>query len=83
MTLLDEHTLTGFRENVAVLFFILSALFDSLRIFCLLADDDDGPEVKRTRTDSPAAGYSGTPPGPMMPGGMGPGMQRPSYGPPG
>lgn len=47
------------------------------------ADDDDGPEVKRTRTDSPAAGYSGTPPGPMMPGGMGPGMQRPSYGPPG
>ena len=76
---LDEHTtLTGLRENVTLLL-LLFGRFNSLRIFSLLADDDDGPEVKRTRTDSPAAGYSGTPPGPMMPGHM----QRPQYGPPG
>ena len=79
---LDEHTtLTGLRENDTLLL-LLFGRFNSLRIFSLLADDDDGPEVKRTRTDSPAAGYSGTPPGPMMPGGMA-GMQRPTYGPPG
>lgn len=50
----------------------------------LLAEDDDGPEVKRSRTDSPAAvaGYSGAPPGAMMPGAMA-GMQRPPYGAPG
>jgi len=48
------------------------------------AEDDDGPEVKRSRTDSPAAvaGYSGAPPGAMMPGAMA-GMQRPPYGAPG
>lgn len=46
------------------------------------ADDDDGPDAKRAKTDSPAAGYSGTPP--MMPVGPGmpPGMQRPPYGAP-
>ena len=69
MTCLD-----GLRDDVNV---PLASL--ALSIFSLLADDDDGPEAKRTRTDSPAAGYSGMPAGPMLPGAM----QRPTYGPQG
>ena len=73
MTCLD-----GLRDDVNVPSLLLY-LLKELSIFSLLADDDDGPEAKRTRTDSPAAGYSGMPAGPMLPGAM----QRPTYGPQG